>query len=52
MRKPIYILVAILLLVLLARPIIQEFLAKDICLDLGGSYNAQTQTCEGARSPN
>ncbi|SIR79424.1 hypothetical protein SAMN02745664_102124 [Moraxella cuniculi DSM 21768] len=52
MRKFIYILIVILLLVLFIKPTIQEFFAKDDCLDRGGSYNAQSQICEGARSPN
>lgn len=47
MRKIICTLLIILILFFLAYPFLQEFIAKDQCLDFGGSYNEQTKTCEG-----
>lgn len=45
MKKIIYILLIAIFLIL-AIPFIKDFMAKDACLDNGGSYNEQSKICE------
>lgn len=46
MKKWIIMLLIMLGLFLLAKPFVQEFLAKDLCLDLGGRYDDVAKKCE------
>ncbi|SUT89637.1 Uncharacterised protein [[Actinobacillus] rossii] len=46
MKKIIYLLLMIILCLVFAILFIQNFMAKDACLDNGGSYNEQSKICE------